>query len=499
MVNPAISARGRELLAFSMDWMDGQWSDESGLLDKSPGAFNHVRGTVWYATGLLMRGNPADVERACRALTALLAYQWTDPGKMNFGAWARHIPEFSAQPADPKEAKDFDPNWREFIAVTLILILEEFSPLLKEELRKEIRLAVHRAAEGSYRRQVWALYSNIALLSAFLMDWAGAANQVPEWRARARQLAGQIYRHFGECQAFPEYNSPTYYGVDLFALAFWRRFAPDPAMRRMGAEMESALWRDIGRFYHAGMHNLCGPWSRSYGMDMGRYWALLGTWIALEESAPPPLPISHLHDVPFGHEHDIAMTPAIVLLGAEIPADVKPHLAAFAGERRIEKVIQLEPHRVATAWLSKALMIGAESDGPDGAVYTDHRDPIVFHWLHGGKVGWGRVNTHMPARAFAGPREARAEFFPRRDRPEVNTIAIELSVEGLKGNPLSGSDWRLPGLSVSVTGNLGVPVMEPTAAGVTVRYPGMAADGGTPRIHLALHETGPISLENPVV
>ncbi len=481
MWNPVWSARNRELLTFSMDWMDQRWSDQTGLLDQCPGVLNHVRGTVWYATGLLMRQAPGDGDRAIRALTTLLSYQWTDPDKMNFGVWARHPAEFSAQPADPVEAKDFDANWREFIAVTLILILEEFSSLLPSGLRTELRLAINRAAAGSYRRQVWALYSNIALLSAFLMDWAGNADGRPEWRDRAGRLARQIYTHFKECNAFPEFNSPTYYGVDFMALACWRRFAPDGELRRMGSEMEAELWLDVGRFYHAGMRNLCGPWSRSYGVDMGHYWAILGAWIALEEKAVPPLPMA---DLGFGHENDVTLTPAIVLLGTVIPEEVKPHLVAFAGERRVERVTQLDPHRVATAWLSETLMIGAESDGPEGSVYTDHRDPIVFHWRAGTGVGWGRVKTHMPAHASALRKAAQAEFFPRLDRPEVNVLEFEFSAEGLQAEQFSGSTWHLPGLSLAVTGNLGAPIIETTVIGVSVRYPDMGPAGETPWLHV---------------
>ena len=32
--------------------------------------------------------------------------------------------------------------------------------------------------------------------------------------------------------------------------------------------MLAELWRDIARFYHPAMRNLCGPFDRAYGLDL---------------------------------------------------------------------------------------------------------------------------------------------------------------------------------------------------------------------------------------
>lgn len=48
---------------------------------------------------------------------------------------------------------------------------------------------------------------------------------------------------------YHEYNSPTYYGVNLYALAFWRRYARSEKLAKVPHQ---ALWRDIARHHPRG-------------------------------------------------------------------------------------------------------------------------------------------------------------------------------------------------------------------------------------------------------
>jgi hypothetical protein len=104
-----------------------------------------------------------------------------------------------------------------------------------------------------------------------MLCFGGNRFDEPVWFHEGERMAREVYRLFKQHDAFAEYNSPTYCGVDLYALALWRSYPSlSPHLTRWGEEMEALLWRDLAQFYHADLRNLAGPYDRSYGMDMRR-------------------------------------------------------------------------------------------------------------------------------------------------------------------------------------------------------------------------------------
>jgi len=69
----------------AMRCMDGRWSETTGLVDRYHSLRDEVRGTAWYALGLLMRDGADDRARAAQALERVLANQWTDPPGRRLG------------------------------------------------------------------------------------------------------------------------------------------------------------------------------------------------------------------------------------------------------------------------------------------------------------------------------------------------------------------------------------------------------------------------------
>lgn len=153
----------------------------------------------------------------------------------------------------------YDPNWRSFIGTTFALILDEYSDRLPQALTKRIEASIALSIEGEKREnRLSPSYTNIALMHGFLQTWAGRRLNRPEWVTEGERFCTEVYNLFSENGTFPEYNSPTYYGVDLYGLGLWRAYGVTPNVRRMGADMEAALWRDIALYYHAGLKNrLC--------------------------------------------------------------------------------------------------------------------------------------------------------------------------------------------------------------------------------------------------
>lgn len=413
-----------------------------------------VRETTTYALGLLARGADGDRERAVAALGEVLRFQIDDPDSVCHGTWRRSPLEPEPGP-EPREWIDYDPNWREFIGTELILALEHFEPVLPKELIERIEHALNLAAIGTTERQVPAEYTNIALMSAFFLDWVGERLGVSGWRERGDSLGREVADRYRVTGAFPEHNSPTYYGVDLYGAALWRAHAVSPTLRKLGREIEAALWRDLSRFYHAGLRNLCGPYSRAYGMDMTRYVGWLGHWIALAVPGDvAPLP-GFGDDV--DHGHDFCMLPAVGLLGSRPPDDVRDALTAFPGERRIEQVISERPRRVATAWLAEDVMLGGEHTS--GHVIHWQHHPATLHWrlpaANGDptSVGWLRLVTTAPVDAVAEPNRLSITIHSGLSWLRTAEIPVWLEASPAPAPAArleDGAVWEFPGMRLHV-------------------------------------------------
>ena len=95
--------------------------------------------------------------------------------------------------------------------------------------------------------RVPAWYSNIALMKAWLEVAHGTRAGRPEVVAAGEALAAEVVRLFDRHGAFDEYNSPTYYGIDLFALRLWATRSPltnRPRSTRVKAGSTTALLID---------------------------------------------------------------------------------------------------------------------------------------------------------------------------------------------------------------------------------------------------------------
>ncbi len=450
----SLSSYALDLVEHSMEMMDGYWDASAALLGMKSyerlsdlPMVHHVRESSWYALGLLQRGSAEDKQRACEALQAILQYQFDEPGKPYDGTWYR-FPE-EPHPGTRGIWRGYDPNWREFIGTTLAIILLDFEPDLPQTLVKDIDEALHKAVRGMLARDLSASYTNIALMHAFLLLFAGERFGVASWQSAGEQFAREVYRLFAFNNAFSEFNSPTYYGVDLCALGLWRTYASSPLLRQLGAEMEAGLWQDIALMYHAGMKNMAGPYDRSYGMDMQQYATTIGMWIWIavgREAAPFP-------DItqPFEHSHDFCYAPYYVAVDVSMPADVLPHLQAFQGERQVERVIANEPRRVATAWVGERLLLGGEYTSLSKPA-SDQIHPATIHWSDtDNRIGWVNLAYTIPVNARAEKDSVSISCLnPGAETPD---FVFQVHTPDKSAASLQPDRWQLAGLSVHVETN----------------------------------------------
>jgi hypothetical protein len=175
----------------------------------------------------------------------------------------------------------------------------------------------------------------------------------------------------------------------------------------LGAVLEKRLWRDIGDFYHPGFRNLCGPWTRSYGMDSRRYVALFAMYL------PDALP-----DLsgPFDHAHDLCFAPLAAFVKTQVPDGVIQHDVARSIVRGVAGM-------QVTAVMDTDVMWGAFALRPPD---TPQMHPATAHWkTEDGETGWLRVRSRGNLHGVAldsglylevGDKGATAEVFPDESR-----------------------------------------------------------------------------------
>jgi hypothetical protein len=283
-----------------------------------------LRSMTRLAQSLLFRNNPGDLQNAIQILKWILKNQHTDAKSSNYGMWKTNV-----------KNDRLDQNWREFVGCDLIIIYHYYRDILPATVLSEIRLGLIRAAKGALKRDVGADYTNISVMSAFLMDYVGTEFKINELRSGGLKKARDIYALFQRHQTFSEYNSPTYYGVTLIGLALWRELATDQ-LKSIGIELESALWTEIASNYNPILKNLTGPYFRGYGMDMKKYYSITGIWIALalgdEKHAPLPVGKGAKQD-------EMSNISPILHLGLVVPKQALIRLKAFTGGQLIDRFI----------------------------------------------------------------------------------------------------------------------------------------------------------------
>ena len=450
-LDPSARDLGETTLAWADQWFDPDvsllWNPEGAFEESPEGRQWHlVPQSAWYALGLLMRGEGDDHERAIRIIDAVIATQYDAPGAVWDGTFARFL-EWPDPPPDARIWVDYDPNWRQFVGTTFLLVIGHVGTELPVDLVERIDRSVDRAVAGEDPERVGPSYSNIALMKAWLEVEHGTRSSRDDLVASGETLAAAIVERFDRNGTFEEYNSPTYYGVDLYALRLWGTRSSSASLREWGARLESALWDDLAAFHHAGLGNLCGPWTRSYGMDMGRYVGAVGLWMwAALGREYTPLPS---FEEPFEHGHDLLLGPAAALLGARIPDAAADRLVAFSGERLVERVVSSDPHRVATAWLEPGLMLGAESSDPGWSAWGQYH-PATVHWrCPDGSIGWIRLRHRAPVSATVTERALAVVCRPHpRHGPQPTTI--EIHAPGASPGAIGEAMWTLPGLVAEV-------------------------------------------------
>jgi hypothetical protein len=471
-------------------WGDRWYDPVVGLLWNPAGSFAPaVRdGTVhllpqsaWYAFGLLERGRPGDLDRATRVLDAVLNHQYDLPGTPWNGTFAR-VAE-APEPTDgAREWVDYDPNWRQFIASTFLMILRHHADRIDSVLISRLDRSIDLAVRGEPEGRIEPGYSNIALMHAFVAVEFGSRSGDSGLIGEGERLAAAVVEAFDRCGALDEYNSPTYYGMDLLALAMWRTCAASEMLQRDGLRLEAQLWMDLAMFFHAGMRNVIGPFDRTYGMDMTRYLAMVGLWW-IPGFGVGEAPVPDLATDAIVHGHDLLVGPLIARLAGPVPRDAVEFLRRFEGVRALDRPIGVEPSRSASAWLEPDLAFGGQ-EGEPGRPAAGQFAPATVHWLLPVDtaesfcgVGSVRFFCDDPTSARAGDAMLRIGTTPDGEGPADAWFLVSTGgAVPLSPAMVGPGRWDLPGLTLRVQANGALVAVEPFGDDLLVGF--RAGPGG---------------------
>jgi hypothetical protein len=192
---------------------------------------------------------------------------------------------------DPMNPRD---NPTEFALAPLanLLLADAPSPSLRAELEPHL-VAGLRAIE---RHEVCPRYTNICLLQTAEMVslgrfLAGSGEATVRDFARTSVESGKArlddWLAFTRASGVSEFDSPTYYEMDLVALLLALHGSDDDAVR---AKLRAALdyfWTDVGANYFAGRGSLAGPQSRTYSFFAGQGALSLAYYLQGLRAQPP--------------------------------------------------------------------------------------------------------------------------------------------------------------------------------------------------------------------
>ncbi|KAI1495435.1 hypothetical protein F5X99DRAFT_403575 [Biscogniauxia marginata] len=471
----SLSGNAKSLLLESMDWMDDYYDAKAGYLHdfSAATALRHeTRSSVWYAFGLLARNKGSDAAEAEKIIKNVINAQYKVPADEWYATYQKEPEEpYVGTPAYSASIyNSWDPNWRGFVATTLILVLEEFEHLVSRPTQDLILQSLYNATKGDEYRfgnldrekdNLYPAYSNPSIMRAFVSGWTGRYLREQNMTKSGEKYAQDIIDLFDRANTLSEFNSGTYTGVSLFGLVLWSKYLPnDSVMTQAGPRMISHTWESIGQLWHPGMKNMAGPWDRSYGYDMNRYLSVMALWfwtlIGKENSSliNKPQVMSHMADY--------AWAPLFAVLADThkklIPKSVLSRLTTFQGEHNFTASTYYPPFDTAprniTTWLSDKLTIGAESydeitiGGPSQS--QESFNPAVIQWDTGNEISFISLyptETALDVRVSPGNLSL---TYPRGNSTSIFSLMVGTFVE----KPTITGWGDIPGLKVEVSGNI---------------------------------------------
>ncbi|MDD3428814.1 MAG: hypothetical protein PHG02_02260 [Oscillospiraceae bacterium] len=225
----------------------------------SSGRVHRTRENTEFAIGLLQTGTPENVKNALHIFRTILALQDKKPDSPTFGIWPYLLEEPIENMLNP------DWNWASFISRTLIISLIEFEHFLPDDLKCDMKQALKNACISIQRRNMGADYTNICIMSSFVIALSGEILQNSDFIQFGLNKLEHLIEFINKNGSISEYNSPYYGLIDLEENGRILKYAKTLALKNAAKTLNNTLWRDMAHHFHSPTGQLAPPHTRCYG------------------------------------------------------------------------------------------------------------------------------------------------------------------------------------------------------------------------------------------
>jgi hypothetical protein len=256
---PILDRRAEELYADGYRDLEKSFDADAGMIriDSGFGMYHDPRGSLAYAACLLREGGSENLALAEEVIDRVLSMQESRPGNAHFGNFRWLFEDDGVT----------DLNAVEFMLEALALIILDSRDRLSSRLQERIREAMRLGLQEIERLDVHLSYTNICLLDIHNSIVCGHILGDRHYEERGRRKLDAWIAFTARSGAPHEYNSPTYLGVDLGALASVAEHAPDEDTALKARLMEERLWLHAASRFHRPTCQLAGPHCRAYRRD----------------------------------------------------------------------------------------------------------------------------------------------------------------------------------------------------------------------------------------
>jgi hypothetical protein len=271
---------------FEKQWLDGHGGFACPSVDKGgKGAIHEWSDYALAKFQLSGGGKPETLGLVEEALRCLMRFQRLGPQD---DALSGVFPFHYGDPLNPRD------NPTEFALAPVAALL--LSMPLSAALRKELEPHLIGGLDAIVRHTVCPKYTNICLLQSgellALGQVLGASDDATARKAgqgyadvaRARLYEWDAYTR---ANGIAEYDSPTYYQVDLDALLLMLAASTTPELQTKVRQALDYFWLDIGANYFSGRGSLAGAHSRTYSFFAGQGALALSLYLQGLRAEPP--------------------------------------------------------------------------------------------------------------------------------------------------------------------------------------------------------------------